>query len=443
MTEEAKKLYDRKGQVVRKMEEISKPIKEGTQDKLTTEQRTTLRTLAQELRDLDEQITDQGLLEEAGLAKAMVGARRISGDAGERTQEEKNEEKRNLNFDFQIYKKAEVKHGPITEWQLRNFDINEKMQRANVYQVLAAMHPMADAKTFSPATKYALDQVFENRAATTTALVTEFLAAQLIDGGLSKSRLAEAGMQVQVLEEKTKRFAKITGYPTFEWVAEQAQTSDKTVTFSSVDFESKTLRGFVTISGEQAQDCHNLDMALRTVFQRSIGNSIDTAGLYGEGTATEPEGIKNYSNVNTYDLNDAISSYDPWVHAAKLILDDNGDIPTHSIIGPNVWRDLNLLRGTNEQANVPPPWDMANHKFLVTSKIAEDEGTPANRQTIFLGGFRTVNLGVRLSTRVIISPVESDKFQWNYFVVTRGDIKPYREEDLAIITNVSSPDTLT
>jgi HK97 family phage major capsid protein len=436
MTEAVRKLFDRKGKVVRDMEAITAPLKSG--GKLTDEQRTSLNNFKTELRDLDLQIEDQETLTEMEVRREMKGAVRITDD-GPRDPDDIAEERANPNFDFTIKKKAEIKHGPIAEWYLRNFDVKEKIQRANVYNVMKALHPHSQ-KVTNAATIAALD---ECRSASGTALITEFLSAQLIDGGLSKSRLAQAGMQVQVMEEPTKRFAKVTAYPTFTWEAENATTTDKTVTFSSVDLESKTLRGFVTVSGELAQDGHNLDSALRAVFNKSIGNSVDTAGLYGAGTATEPEGIKYYTNVNTLNHNDSIENYDMFIKAAKLILDDNGELPTHSIMNPSAWMHFNLLKEATTNAPLALPAALRNHTFLETSKLPENEGTPANRQTIFMGGFRSLNLGVRLQTQVMISPVVADKFQFQYFVAFRGDLKPYREEDFAIITNVSAPDVIT
>ncbi len=437
MREELRKLFDKKGKVVASMEAIGKTVKDG-KGTLTDEQRTQLRTYNNELKELDLKIKDEEILQQMDAAKGVKEGTRVT-EGEERSQEDKDDEKRNYNFDFTIAQKASVKHGPITEWRLRNFDVNEKMQRANVYDVMIAMHPMAKKPT-NPAIIHALD---ECRAATTSAMLTEYLSAQLLDGGLAKSRLAQAGMQTQVMEEGTKRFAKITTYPTFEWKAESAQTTDRTVVFDSVDMEAHTLRGFLNVSGEQVQDCHNIDAALRMAFRRSIANGIDYAGLFGAGGATEePEGIYNYTNVNRHDLGAVPTGFDSFIDCSKLILDDNGELPDTTIYSPGSWALFNKLKQGTSNAPLPMPLYMTmqnsdkGHRFYETTQVPDDLDETLYNTCAFMGGFRSVNLGVRLQTQIILTPVQADRYQWSYLTVFRGDIRPYREEDLGVVDNI-------
>lgn len=345
-------------------------------------------------------------------------------------------------FDFQILKKTAINtKKPIQDFVLRNYDIPEDLQKANVYSVIAAM---ATGKPKDEITKRAMNHV--TKGATSSVMLTEFLSSQLLDGGLSHSHLAKSGMSIFTMEEPTVRFVKIGTYPTFEWKTELATTTDKSAVFDDVQFDTKTLRGFVNVSGEQLQDAKNIDKSLRTVFSRSIGNSIDTAGLFGSGVGAEPQGIVHYSDVNNYALNDAIENYDPWIHAMKLIADENGDpestIDT-SIMSPSAWRDLNLLKESTTDAPLARPAVLANHRFLHTTKVPTNLGGAGNKTEIVMGGFSSLNLGVRLQTDIIITPVQADKYQYSFFVVFRGDFKPTREQDFAVISGVYAPDIIT
>ncbi|MEX2231255.1 MAG: phage major capsid protein, partial [Cyclobacteriaceae bacterium] len=399
---------------------------------LTPDEKKRERQIQGEIMVLDEEITVLKEQEEKRKQKAFG---KMNQDQG------LQEEDENKFFDFQIKKSVPVnKVKPIQDFVLRNYDVHEDLRKADVYAVMAAL---ATGKPKDEITARAMGHVA--KGATTSVMLTEFLSSQLLDGGLSHSHVVRSGANVFTMNEPTTRWVKITTYPTFEWKAESASTTDKTVVFSDVEFSAKTFRGFVTCSGEQLQDAHNINSALRTVFNRSVANSIDTACLFGSGTGAEPQGIVNYSNVNNYDANGLITSYDPFIYAMALVADDNG-LPEEklntSIMTPNVWRQLQLMIDANYNPLQRPPV-LANHRFLHTTKPPDNLLAPGNRTTIVMGGFDSLNIGVRLQTQVVITPVQADTFEYSFFVAFRGDVKPTREESFAIITDVYAPDTIT
>lgn len=347
------------------------------------------------------------------------------------------EETESKYLDFQITKKVPVnKAMPATDFVLRNFDVDERMQQANVYSVIAGLAGRKYAA--GSVTDYALEQT--KRSLTSSALLNPYLSAQLLDGGLSQSRLVQAGMKTFVMEEGSHKFAKISTYPELEWKSELASTTQRTITFSPVTFAAKTLRGFINVGGETLMDALNVEQALRTVFNRSIGNGVDTAGLIGAGGSNEPLGVANYVGVPTVEWNDTLENYDAFVQGQKLVYDNNGPDLTATILSPDAWSQLARAKGYAEYQPIRPPVFLENHKFLQTSKIQPDG---SNETLAVMGGFESLNLGVRLAAEIILTPVIAETFSYNMLAVFRGDFQPNRVEDFAVITDILPAPALT
>lgn len=335
-------------------------------------------------------------------------------------------------LDFEIKTSVPVNRAmPATDFVLRNYDIEEEMQKVDVYSVIAGLGGRK-YQADSPVNG-ALDEV--QRSLSGSALLNPFLSAQLLDGGLAKSRLVQAGMKTFVMEEGSHKFAKITQYPELEWKAELAATTERSVVFSPVTFEAKTLRGWIQIGGETLMDAMNIEQQLRTIFSRAIAYGVDSAGLFGAG-GEAPLGITNYVGVPTVAWDTALGNYDAFLDAQKLVWDENGPDLSATILSPRALIQLAKLKGTNELQPVAPPSLLQNHKFLQTSKIAPN----GDDETIaVMGGFESLNLGVRLQAEIMLTPVVAETFGYKMLAVFRGDLQPSRVEDFAVITGVTPP----
>jgi HK97 family phage major capsid protein len=331
-------------------------------------------------------------------------------------------------FSFSIKKKksTNTRHGPISRWVLENFDVPEAAQSARVEDVLAALC------TGQPKNAATAAAMMTMKSVTGTALLTEFLSAQLWETGISKSHLANSGMQSFLMDEPTVRFPKIVTYPDLEWKPENAQTTDRTVTIEGVQRTAKTLRGFCTVSGELMQDGHGIGGAIRRAFAVSVGNSVDEAGLAGTGDGDDqPLGIINYSNASEFSHGQAdIESFDPLLYTIKAILDNDGEVPDTSIMSPKTWLAIQLLKTDSELNPLNPPPALVGHMYKETTKMPNDK--------IVMGNFRSLHLGIRLNTQVIISPVLSDTFQHNILGVFRGEFFPEREQDFGVLSYLAT-----
>lgn len=419
----------------RKEDELDAIIKKCETEKRTrdSEERTRWETLKKEIDELTDEIRVLEEREKADMRSAKPIARRDEDGNEIHSGIESESEKRYL--DFQIKEKAVSKrHMPATDYVLKNFDVNERMQKVDVYSVIAGM--MGKKYPEGSATNYAIET--EKRSLTSSALLNPFLSAQLLDGGLSKSRVVEAGAKVFTMVEGTHKFARIATYPTLEWKAALASTTERTIAFDSVDFAAKTLRGWITVSGETLRDAMNIEQALKRVFSKALANGLDTSILTGAG-GDAPTGIENYANVNEVVWNDTLDDYDAWVAAQQAIYEQDGGDINATIMSPDAWSQLARMKGTAEFQPVNPPFFLRNHRFMETSKLSD----PGQNTSIFTGVWDSLNIGVRLQAEIILTPVTASTYGYDMLAVFRGDVKPDREEDFAVITEVHPAPSLT
>lgn len=325
---------------------------------------------------------------------------------------------------------------PITDFILRNYDVDQDLQKADVFRVMRAL---ATGKSLDKATTKALDEV---RSVTGTALLNPFLSAQVWDGSLPKTRLAQAGMKVIPLESNEHKFAQESTFPTFEWLAASATSTERTAAFTARTFTPRTLRGWFNVPGEILQDAENIDRALRNMSTKAAAMQIDKAGLIGAGSATEPEGIINYTNLNEYAMGNnggALTSYAPFAEVLKLIQDDNGLDPNAAIFAPRTANTINQLDDQNYNPLTMPDY-LKDIKMFQTSSMPtnEDQGTATGVcSSILFGDFTSLYLGIRMDVMVQVDRVEKEKFEYPFFVGFRGDFLPEREENFGRIKGIT------
>lgn len=345
----------------------------------------------------------------------------------------KDEEERTI----QILKRvAPDKERPITDFIVRNYDIDQDIQKANVYRVLRSL---ATGKTYDKATTKALDEV---RSVTGTALLNPYLSAQVWDGSLPLTVLAKCGMRVQPLETTENKIAQVSTYPTFEWLAQSASSTTRTVALTARTFTTRTLRGWFNVPGELLQDGLNIERALKDLSSKAAAMQIDKAGLIGAGSATEPEGIREYSGLNEYSMGNnggTLSDYAPFAEVLKLIQDDNGTEPNAAIMAPRTMMTINKFVEGSTNAPLRAPDFLQNVKMFQTSNIptTEDQGTATGVcSSIFFGDFTSLYMGVRMDIMVEVGRFEKETFEYPFFLGFRGDFLPEREQNFGRIKGI-------
>jgi HK97 family phage major capsid protein len=406
IAEQIKQLTEQRGEKLKEMDALVE------KDSLTKDEQARYDTLKGEVMKMSER---KDKLEDTW-KREVEGAKPIAGSESSEPEKEST---------FQIFKRAKKDtERPLTDWYLRNHDVDQRMQKANVYDVMGAL---ATNKPNNTATSHALGEI---RTTTGTGLLNEYLSTQLWSGGLSKSRLAQAGMRTMPLESGTHKFAKITTYPTFEWKAALASTTERTAVFDNVTFTAKTLRGFLNVSGELLQDGVNTSQMLKKVMNQAAANAIDTAGLIGAG-GDAPTGIINYSGLNTYSNGGAaLTSFDPLLEVTQLILADDGEVPTAAIMSPRHWKQFSALKEATTNAPLGRPFVMNDLTFYDTSKVQ-------SASAVFMGNFENLFMGIRFGIDVAVSPVIASTFSYDYFLAFRGDFQTEREQDFGAITSIA------
>lgn len=408
------------GQKEKRMAEIMEKC-EAEKRARTAEEKTEWRKLKDELNELKEELND---LEDyhADMAKR-----------GKPVRANQIEDADDNNPTFTIQERSKP-IGQMSDWYLRNNEVPEALQKITPGDYIRA-------RISGPKTD------LEKRAINTGTdseggfYVPEVLMAKIMDNVRAKSHVLSSGAQTILLDAKNQSMAKIVGDPTAAWVAENGDITASDPTFASVDWTAKKLVARVDASGEWLQDAVNAGRALQLTLEGSLAGELDRAALIGSGTGEEPEGIFSYSNVNTYSMGTngaAITSYDSFLEAIKLMYDDNSETPNTAIMAPRTWLTLNKFKdSTNQPLQLPPAIrDMA---FKQTSKIPvnQTQGSASTASCIFLGGFENLYLGLRMQLEIIRVPLlMATKYQMSYLAVMRGDWQPLREQAFGVIKGI-------
>jgi HK97 family phage major capsid protein len=272
--------------------------------------------------------------------------------------------------------------------------------------------------------------------------VPESLSRNIIDKLRARSTVSRAGMQTVTLDSDSNVMAKLTGDPTVSWRGENSTISDSDLTFSSVTWTPRSLAGIVKASSELIQDSLNIEQAIEMAFTQTMSSELDRAALLGTGTAPEPEGIVSYASVNSHDMGAsagaALTNYDPFIEAIKLLYDSNANDPTAAIMAPRTWSEINTLKDANNNY-LSKPGAIANLPMYQTSKIpiTDTHGTATDASKIVIGDFTQLVMGVRLGITIkALDQRYADANQIGFLAVLRADFQPLHEKSFCLIEGI-------
>jgi HK97 family phage major capsid protein len=421
-----KGLHERRVEIEEKIDAIFKVCEKEKRSR-TADEHEQYDKLNTELRKVAAQIEDAKILNEEARSRA-AGVQ--SHDAVEYFTGGGNEKETPV---FTIYKRTK-ETGAITDWYQRNHDVKKELVDITAGQLIRA-------KMSGPKNEIERRAIEETVDADGGYYVPTILSAKIFDNVRAKSHVLSAGTQTVMLDSKSQKIAKLITDPTSSWVAESAAITASDPTFDAVEFSAKKLVSRIDASGEWMQDAMNADQAINFALTGSIANEVDRVALLGASASGEPVGLKNYTNINSYSMGTnglALSNYDPYLEAIKLLYDDNSETPNTAIMAPRTWLAQSKLKDTTNQPLQLPP-ALAKMKFLQTSKIPvnETQGTAVNASTIFLGGFENLFMGLRLRLQIIPTmQLVATNYQFSFLAVTRLDFQPFRDEAFAKIIGV-------
>jgi len=257
--------------------------------------------------------------------------------------------------------------------------------------------------------------------------VPRFLMGQIIDRMRARTTVIQAGAVTIPLETQTTTIARIASDPTAGWRAEAAALAESDPTFDAVTFTARSLAVLVKVSRELLDDSANIDQALSMAFAGSLAAELDRVALVGSGTAPEPCGIFNQTNVNSVSMgtNGAqLTSYGKLLDTLYENALDNAAAPTAMVMHPRTWRTIQGFADTTGQPLQPPPALVGLPSLVTTSiPINQTQGTGTLCSTIIAGDFTQLLIGIRQELRIeVLRELYAANHQYAFVAHLRADI---------------------
>lgn len=259
----------------------------------------------------------------------------------------------------------------------------------------------------------------------------------------SSNFLTDAGVQF-VSTTNNRQVPKITTPPTAAWITEGNQLSDVQPTIEALKWDFKDLAVMIKVQNNVLYDSAvNVENLVNQVAMNAINDAILKACLYGSGTSGQPEGIDNFTDVQTVSMGTdgaAITDYTKHTEAVKKLLQTNNDLEKISFVqSPDAFEQVNNLFVDLGQYQLPPFGYRPNSVFT-TSAVKSDytQGATSNTTRIYAGDFSKLVIGVGEEISVKLVERYADYLQTAFLVHVRLDIKPLFENSFCIIKGITT-----
>jgi HK97 family phage major capsid protein len=279
-------------------------------------------------------------------------------------------------------------------------------------------------------------------------LVPHVLMPGLLDALVAQSSLLQAGATIAtpaITESggKTYTWAAVDTVPTAAWRSEAGNVAESDPTFRTVVAAPGSLAFFFKVSRELLMDAVNLEEALPTIIAQSFARGLDRVGLIGSGTAPEPRGILNTSNIQTVTNGTngaslATLRYANLMSAVQAILQANGPVPTAAVMAPRTLVGFNSLADTTNQP-LQPPELIRNMRMFATSQLPVNKtvGTSTDCTDIFVGNFDRVRFFMREQMSILrADQLFAGTGQVGFYCHVRADVICTYPTTLAVISGV-------
>ena len=248
-------------------------------------------------------------------------------------------------------------------------------------------------------------------------LVSDELAADIIDLARAAAVLFRAGCQTIAMKSDTLRIAKINADPVLVDKAENAPFSGTTVQFGALGLMAHTVGNFILVSRELIQDSVNAAALIQQTLARALAVSLDSLGLNGSGSGTL-QGITSRSDIGTTGSIGTVGWSD--LQTAVTGIAKSNLKPNAYICSPTTQNRLASLTtgdGTNSaKLWLPPPRNVEPLEELTTTSCPDG--------TIIVGDFTKAIFGIRAEAEIQITQEGAGTFQANQVgirIVWRGD----------------------
>jgi HK97 family phage major capsid protein len=271
--------------------------------------------------------------------------------------------------------------------------------------------------------------------------VPKRLMGDLFDRMRSSAVCVNAGAITIPLDTQQTTIARIASDPTAGWRLENAGVAESDPTFEAVTFNVRSLAVLVKVSRELLDDSLNIEQALNTAFAGALAVELDRVCLFGSGTAPEPRGIFNTTNVNSVSMgtNGAqLTNYAKMLDALYELELDNAAAPTAQIMHPRTSR---TVRGFVDTTNQPlrAPQAIADIPALVTTTVPinQTQGSAVNASSIIVGDFAQLLIGLRQELRIeVLRETFAANMQYGFVAHLRADVAVAHPESFCKLIGV-------
>lgn len=250
-------------------------------------------------------------------------------------------------------------------------------------------------------------------------LVPAPLANEIIDLARSRSVLLKAGARTIPMSSKTLDIARITTDATSEWLAENASGTVTDLAFDRVTLSAKTLRSYLTLSIELAEDAPNSDSLLASTLAGNLAEELDGAGIIGNNASgTGIVGLA-YLDINetVFNASGTAPTNQTWLPkvstVVKTIREANVE-PTAYLCSPQVYHQWGDLQdSTYQPQQIPKHLDLPQLHTTGIPTTLSASGTVSASGTfsaMYAGHFPSMLIGIRREMRLEVSRTAGDSF---------------------------------
>jgi HK97 family phage major capsid protein len=267
----------------------------------------------------------------------------------------------------------------------------------------------------------------------------------IMDAMVARSATVAAGAGFAPMDTggKTLTTAVIDTVPQPAWRAENGAVAESEPAFRGVVTSPRSLSVMFKISRELLADAPNVEEALNVAIGAAYAKALDLAALRGSGTAPEPRGILNTTNVNAVGngangASLATTAYANFASAVQLILEDDAPMPTAAIMSP---RSLVVLGGLLDTTNQPRqrPQMLAQMPFFATSQVPNNltVGTSTDCSEIYVGDFTQMVYVQRENLSIeLLRERYAENGQLAFMCHARVDVAVLYPKAFAVVTGV-------
>lgn len=230
-------------------------------------------------------------------------------------------------------------------------------------------------------------------------LVPTPLSRQFIDAMRAQSRVVQSGATTVQMQTETLKMAKLSADPTPSWRDEAASVGTGDSSFSNVVFTARSLAMLTLVSRELLMDAANADQVIHHSLAMAFAGELDRVAMFGSGTAPEPQGLADITNINSVDMGTngaAITDYSNILSALQKLEEANAPQPTGMIMAPRTKFTLaGLLTTTNEPMSAPAVVQAVPIRSTSRVPINETHGTAVDASRVLLGDWSQLMIGMR------------------------------------------------